>query len=981
MVKRAIIPMLCCLFQLSYGQKSNFINYTVMAGLPNNSVRGIYQDSKGALYITTVAGFSIFDGFRFRNFGYKDSIRYDYVKHTADMGNGNVYLFSNIAKEAYVLQHNVFLRTLTTPNIVTQCYRYKGKNYVCTDNGIYTVENDSFIKAPLIADTSKTANAYFKYLDINDSIGIALRTTPANRFDIIDKKQRRIIFTLPGFFGYQVFMDSRKRIWLCTDYLGVQMIDEETLRDTADLFKHTPASLAGLSGMQVNNVTEDRKGNTWFATTGKGIVRLSPDGKCTYFTKDNGLLSNNVFRVFIDRDDNLWIGSEEGLQRLADTETLSYDKSYGLPGDACYEAILLDSNTVMATGTRQVSFVQLDSNRVTSFPLEFTNEGYLFRAIPVDRHTIWALSPSRVVQLHYDGKHLTFKNSEKQEMLFKDFALLNKETMLIAATDKVLCYRGNVFTTVATGIRSAKCISIDNKQRLWVGSGRGIYIYSVKENAGHYTLDTILNGKLFENVREIKSLQQDRNGNTWACTKENGIYCLTLAGHTLQIKTHINRNNGLSNNIVNGMRFINDSTIFCNTISGTDRIIIKNDTDSTPDIFNLPSLPANAYNIHYNARLNTVTFAYLGGFVIYKPVAPGNGPVTIVNSFTECYANGRQVTGLFTDSILRFANNENNLSFYFSPYRFRNTDYQFCYWLDNGGKENWQALGNQNYVQFNNLPHGNYTLYIKTVESGTNSTLSVISKKFSIKPLWHQTTLFKLGVSFLVLAIMFLITSFRAAQVRKDAGLKSKITETEIAALKAQMNPHFMFNCINSIDAFIQDNDKYNATLYLNKFARLIRNVLDSSRHNLVQLSKDIETLKLYIGLEELRHENKFSTLVNIDAALLTGDYKVPPLIIQPFVENAILHGLKNKTANDGLLKIDISRAGDHLVYTITDNGIGRTAAQKINNNKEESYGLQMSYERIKLFNRSETADVVITDLYENQAEPGTRVEVRLKIV
>lgn len=208
-----------------------------------------------------------------------------------------------------------------------------------------------------------------------------------------------------------------------------------------------------------------------------------------------------------------------------------------------------------------------------------------------------------------------------------------------------------------------------------------------------------------------------------------------------------------------------------------------------------------------------------------------------------------------------------------------------------------------------------------------------------------------------------------------------QIKETEMAALKAQMNPHFIFNCINSIDAYIHSNDKYNATLYLNKFAKLLRNILDGSKENTIPFSKDIETLKLYVELEELRHENKFKTLIAIDDELMSSDYKVPPLIIQPFVENAILHGLKNRQDNNGVLHIEIKKSGDKIQYLISDNGIGRDAANKIMQNKESHYGMQMSYDRIKLFNQEQLPSLTVTDLYNNGYPAGTKIEVLLKLI
>ena len=233
------------------------------------------------------------------------------------------------------------------------------------------------------------------------------------------------------------------------------------------------------------------------------------------------------------------------------------------------------------------------------------------------------------------------------------------------------------------------------------------------------------------------------------------------------------------------------------------------------------------------------------------------------------------------------------------------------------------------------------------------------------------------------LSILFLIRYWykqRLLDIRTKADIKHKMSQTEMAALKAQMNPHFIFNCINSIDAFIQSNDKYNASLYLNKFAKLIRNILDSSKHNLVSLERDVETMKLYVELEEMRTDNKFKSEFIIDDDLYNYDINIPPLIIQPYLENAIIHGLRNKEENDGLLIITITKENDIIKYEIRDNGIGRKAASKISRKKELSYGMQLSEDRVKLFNEEDIEHVKITDLYEGEEAKGTQIEVKLKI-
>ncbi len=208
--------------------------------------------------------------------------------------------------------------------------------------------------------------------------------------------------------------------------------------------------------------------------------------------------------------------------------------------------------------------------------------------------------------------------------------------------------------------------------------------------------------------------------------------------------------------------------------------------------------------------------------------------------------------------------------------------------------------------------------------------------------------------------------------------LQQDIESFEMQALKAQLNPHFIFNCLNSIDAFIYSNDKYKATMYLNKFAKLLRNILDSSKNNTVSLQKDIQSLKLYTDLEELRNGNKFETLYQIDEALANSEYAVPPLIVQPLVENAILHGLKNRKDKNGKLIISISLEGERLKYEITDNGIGRKSATLIPKYNSQSYGMELTQSRIKMFNKEEEPSLMIEDLYEGREPKGTCAVVYL---
>jgi putative methionine-R-sulfoxide reductase with GAF domain/streptogramin lyase len=213
--------------------------------------------------------------------------------------------------------------------------------------------------------------------------------------------------------------------------------------------------------------------------------------------------------------------------------------------------------------------------------------------------------------------------------------------------------------------------------------------------------------------------------------------------------------------------------------------------------------------------------------------------------------------------------------------------------------------------------------------------------------------------------------------------MNEQLSTAKLEALRSQMNPHFIFNCISSIDNFILENDAANASAYLNKFAKLIRNILDNSRNNVVSFWKDWETLSYYIDLEKLRSNNSFSCQITADPELLNGHYKIPPLIIQPYVENAILHGLKPLQNRQGLLEIKASLLDGILQYIIKDNGVGRYASkqQPAIKRDHDSYGLELTEQRINLFNSALKDAIQIDDLTDEQGNAaGTLITISLKV-
>jgi sensor histidine kinase YesM len=217
--------------------------------------------------------------------------------------------------------------------------------------------------------------------------------------------------------------------------------------------------------------------------------------------------------------------------------------------------------------------------------------------------------------------------------------------------------------------------------------------------------------------------------------------------------------------------------------------------------------------------------------------------------------------------------------------------------------------------------------------------------------------------------------------------LSRMVAENELKALRAQMNPHFTFNVMNSIQYYLSNNETETAQIYLTKFSSLIRKVLDNSKKSLVLLNVEIEALQIYLELEQMRFKEKFTYHFNIDNEVKTNEWYIPSMLIQPFVENCIKHGFAQGDYN-GIIQIDFKKiTASTFQCIITDNGIGREKAKamKVNNlnvTSHISYGLQIANDRIKVFNTMHNCAAFIKIInIENDANTGTTVIIELPIM
>ncbi len=331
--------------------------------------------------------------------------------------------------------------------------------------------------------------------------------------------------------------------------------------------------------------------------------------------------------------------------------------------------------------------------------------------------------------------------------------------------------------------------------------------------------------------------------------------------------------------------------------------------------------------------------------------------------------------------LVDYQNNSLSIEFaalnFFSPLRNK-----YRYRME--GLDNEWIETTEHSVNYSAIPSGNYTFRVQLIGDDSNAIQNSIKISVST-PFWKQDW-FQMLLATIGLGSVYFFYRIRLNQVRKEEKIKreynKKLAEVEMKALKAQMNPHFIFNSLNSINRYIVKSEPEKASLYLTKFSKLIRLILDNSNHKIISLENELNALKLYIELEALRFNEKFTYDIHLNEELNPLSVGVPPMIIQPFVENAIWHGLLHKEGS-GKLEIAVERYGSGLKCIITDNGVGRKMAGDLKSksiNNAKSYGMKITNDRLTMLNgESKISTVEIVDLEDNEGNAlGTKVIVKI---
>jgi ligand-binding sensor domain-containing protein/anti-sigma regulatory factor (Ser/Thr protein kinase) len=506
-------------------------------------------------------------------------------------------------------------------------------------------------------------------------------------------------------------------------------------------------------------------------------------------------------------------------------------------------------------------------------------------------------------------------------------------------------------------------------------------LFRLKENKLH---NESIKGMPAENLY-ITRMQKDKHGKIWIATQGKGLLQCNYQKGDLILQKQFTKKDGLLSDEVLSLLIDRNDNLW--VADYTSLSLLKDDGGNSFFVnFNeQDGLPEDYYQYLHLAQqadgriwaLNSMNlFSFHPDSVLLNDVPPKL-------FFNNISLEKSGAKTLSANNIGEFAYNENSFSLSFTAVSLSNPyKIKYVYRLM-PGDTTWIETSERK-IYFNSLNPGTYRVEIKA--SNNSGVWSVpLQYSFEIKPPFWNSWWFYVLLAAVALAFIYWLFRRRIMSVKVKAAIQQQLTELESKALRAQMNPHFIFNSLNAIQELIVTENVTAAYDYLSKFSKLLRLVLNNSEKSLIPLADEITMLQLYLELESLRFRKSFTYKIDVANSLDAESMLVPPLLLQPFIENAVWHGLMLKEGEKNL-SLHIRQQSGEILCVVEDNGIGRKKsaeikAQKLGAVHLESKGLKLSQHRISLLQlNGKKGSVKIEDLYENNEATGTRVSIQLPL-
>lgn len=971
--KVIILTVLFILAALRIPAQAPFMkNYQVKEGLPSNYTYFVAQDSKGYIWVGSDVGVSRFDGHTFTNFttahGLSDNEIFSMLEDHAGRIwfatlNGKPCFYEN--GQFYNESNHAFLKQCNLQGVVLRLFEDADHNIVYVSPfQIVTIhpglKSKSMVSVPKgIAGAWRNRSGetgFLSALTINlqdssghprsipspaistpifiDHSGDTIYFTSRNRVFLLDQRNGKIanpLLELEGGTEIIHIKSQKNKIWVGTRS-GMLVYDAKTLQPERKL----------LEGFAVPRFFEDREGGLWFATFEQGIFYI-PEPDINYFPLSQNWSNNRITCLSRDKKGRLWIGTDGGDYSVFDGKKLITKDI--LQGVVKNKAILnirhLPDGTTMLVGKMGTLMIKNGQEKFLyqrASDLNIDTEGNFWTGmmglcfIPGDDIPHRLFPPQWV-------------NTPRGERYYQ---IRNPKPLLTLRIEK---------------------IEFDNLGKLWLGTSTGLYTYEPQSGIQTQILPYFVRDMLTDPVsRQL-----------WVLTESNGLFVYQNGKATDSIAV-VNYGAG----------------VICRDLCRDEqgRFWIG----SAGGLFCVEGQPGNLHIKNYwgvsglgNEKVNAVEvtngFVYLGKddgllqipeSVLLEPALP-----PLVN-LTRPGQSGGALGGPL---VLSFG--DAPLSIEFQGISFKESQNVRYRYRMTGLDDQWYSTTHRA-VEYASLRPGKYRFEVLAANSsGAASLLPAVLDVVVLPPFWMKTWFWLLIVGLLIAGVVVYI-KWREKKLRRQFAIERQLMEThtqnaelqrknadlKMLALRLQMNPHFIFNALNTIKGYYSQDKMVEANSFISKFARLLRLNLDYS-DAMIPLDQEIDLLKTYIQLSQIRYPEKISFHLVVDQEIMPHEVMIPSMLLQPFVENAVIHGIVPDSA-PGNIEIRIRKYENFIQVEIKDDGVGRQHQHNTLHEPHKPLATQITLERLRLLGAGNNA-LEIQDIYDDKGAPaGTNIILQL---
>lgn len=946
-------------------QYPSYFSYSIENGAPSNEIYCILEDKEGYIWIGCDAGVYRYNGITFEHFNSPDLTArsatglcqspsgriygYNFNNQVFYIESGQLkilkdwnYPVNGIAndQEGYIWISsavNPFKlneRTLKWQVVKSSKHVSIGGN-TFTDN-IHSTENGNVLyhNADKIIEWSNGSEKSYSIDKKYSTVPILISKSSKNPLliGILDgtffhkKNDRWVIFSNPELSS---LLNGRKAT-SAIESDGVIWINTHSGLIRFD--KKSGRSELLFDQISFSNCIKDREGNYWFTTLHNGILRI-PAFAIRGWNAQSNAFENDQFSHIASDGQTIFFAGTTGMIGTLNSQTNQLNTfEHELKSDFgmfYYDSIdkcvyFNKMNEIFRYKNGETQLINNNARPIKA--MMHTNDGYFILS---SQGMYFAKQINEVLDSRNQLSPEWFREIVKSPFSNNLFVASNKGLYELQKSNGKWVKTNQIF-------KEKQIISLAScpiNKKIYFLSFEGI-IYALSKN-GNVEL-------IMQIDTQIRATQLKVHNGQLYLASNKGI--LIVNGKTRNLSL-INKNNGLSSNNIRGLVF---STNFCWAATGKG----------------IQKIP-----------LDILRTSKVRSRVLFRDLRINSKSVEIKHTIQLNY---NDVLTLVADGLSYNSNG----------------DFLFAYRIK-GYSDRWITVpGSVGKIVIPKLPSGNITLELKLIDhEGKNSENTLNFQLKVIPPIWERWWFYVLIV-LVVSGIAFIISRQRMLVLRKkqqiqlrQLQLENELRLTQQNALKAQMNPHFLFNVLNSIKGYIYENDKKNAARYLSDFSNLVRKVLDMSSLPSVSLEREIETLDLYIKLEAMLLQNEFSHHILIDENVDVSGIQIPSLVIQPYIENCFKHGLRHKTGSKELnLHFSYDDANEMLIVEIDDNGIGRVASTEINKEnraEHQSFATGALEKRLELLNHAKigVVGVEIVDKFDGDGNAsGTKVYIRIHV-